>query len=216
LQDICSGDMNMMRHCRQCRADAVGLLGEDRGAEFALDKVEGLEVDYRAAMQRRAEVHAGIEAARAAKAAAPKPEGVAVVRLDALVSRKAGRPVLVAVASKGGGLINQHFGHAREFLVYEASPAGVRFIGHRRTDAYCSGDETCGEGEDALARTLRALEGCAAVLCAKIGFGPWGRLEAAGIQPNGEHAMEPIEEAVLAVYRELAAAPAAPTAQAAG
>jgi MoaA/NifB/PqqE/SkfB family radical SAM enzyme len=31
LQDACSGDMNMMRHCRQCRADAVGLLGEDRG-----------------------------------------------------------------------------------------------------------------------------------------------------------------------------------------
>jgi nitrogen fixation protein NifB len=28
LQDSCSGDMNMMRHCRQCRADAVGLLGE--------------------------------------------------------------------------------------------------------------------------------------------------------------------------------------------
>ncbi|MBW8305315.1 MAG: hypothetical protein K0M46_00320, partial [Thiobacillus sp.] len=24
LQDACSGDMNMMRHCRQCRADAVG------------------------------------------------------------------------------------------------------------------------------------------------------------------------------------------------
>jgi hypothetical protein len=30
----------MMRHCRQCRADAVGLLGEDRGAEFTLDKID--------------------------------------------------------------------------------------------------------------------------------------------------------------------------------
>ncbi|HOV04947.1 MAG TPA: nitrogenase cofactor biosynthesis protein NifB, partial [Kaistiaceae bacterium] len=35
LQDAC-GDMNMMRHCRQCRADAVGLLGEDRGQEFTM------------------------------------------------------------------------------------------------------------------------------------------------------------------------------------
>jgi nitrogen fixation protein NifB len=26
LQDRCAGEMNMMRHCRQCRADAVGLL----------------------------------------------------------------------------------------------------------------------------------------------------------------------------------------------
>ena len=40
LQDACAGDMNMMRHCRQCRADAVGLLGEDRGAEFTMDKIE--------------------------------------------------------------------------------------------------------------------------------------------------------------------------------
>ena len=30
LQDKCSGNMKMIRHCRQCRADAVGLLGEDR------------------------------------------------------------------------------------------------------------------------------------------------------------------------------------------
>jgi nitrogen fixation protein NifB len=27
--------MGLMRHCRQCRADAVGLLGEDRGEEFS-------------------------------------------------------------------------------------------------------------------------------------------------------------------------------------
>jgi nitrogen fixation protein NifB len=29
-------------------------------------------------------------------------------------------------------------------------------------------------------------------------------LEEAGIMPNGEHAMEPIEDAVAAVYREMA------------
>ena len=33
VQESCAGDMKMMRHCRQCRADAVGLLGEDRGEE---------------------------------------------------------------------------------------------------------------------------------------------------------------------------------------
>ncbi len=31
-------------------------------------------------------------------------------------------------------------------------------------------------------------------------------LEQAGIIPNGEHAMEPIEEAVMAVYKEMAKA----------
>ena len=34
LMDLCSIDARMMRHCRQCRADAIGLLGEDRSSEF--------------------------------------------------------------------------------------------------------------------------------------------------------------------------------------
>ncbi len=34
LMDICSVDVRMMRHCRQCRADAVGLLDNDRSSEF--------------------------------------------------------------------------------------------------------------------------------------------------------------------------------------
>jgi nitrogen fixation protein NifB len=109
----------------------------------------------------------------------------------------------MAVASTGGGIIDQHFGHAREFLVYEASASDVRFIGHRKVDLYCSGDATCGDGETVLAETIRALEGCEVVLCARIGFEPWGQLEAAGITPNGEHAMEPIESAIANVYREM-------------
>jgi len=35
LQEICEPKIKQMRHCRQCRADAIGLLGEDRSAEFA-------------------------------------------------------------------------------------------------------------------------------------------------------------------------------------
>jgi nitrogen fixation protein NifB len=64
----------------------------------------------------------------------------------------------------------------------------------------------CGEAKTVLSRTIKALDGCEAVLCSKIGFEPWGALEAAGIQPNGEHAMEPIEAAVQAVYAEMRAA----------
>jgi hypothetical protein len=46
VQDACMGGANLMRHCRQCRADAVGLLGEDRSDEFTLDKIEQMEVVY--------------------------------------------------------------------------------------------------------------------------------------------------------------------------
>ncbi len=34
LMDQCELDVKMMRHCRHCRADAIGLLGEDRSQEF--------------------------------------------------------------------------------------------------------------------------------------------------------------------------------------
>ncbi len=257
LQDACSGDMAMMRHCRQCRADAVGMLGEDRGAEFSVEKIEQMDIDYAAAMQRRAAVHAEIEAKRQAQRETSQQAtqtscGEVFVALDSLTRHRpaapstepnavsattsasettrlashpatprvaartassrakapadtASRPLRIAVASSGSGVINQHFGHAREFLVYEADAEDVRFMGTRRVQAYCTGDETCGEAESALAGTLRALDGCAAVLCSKIGIEPWDALEAAGIAPNGEHAMEPIETAVAAVYAELAA-----------
>ncbi len=35
LMDECSVDAKMMRHCKQCRADAIGMLSDDRSAEFA-------------------------------------------------------------------------------------------------------------------------------------------------------------------------------------
>ena len=31
----------------------------------------------------------------------------------------------MAVATRGGGVINEHFGHASEFLIYEASSRGL-------------------------------------------------------------------------------------------
>jgi len=216
LQDSCQGDMNMMRHCRQCRADAVGLLGEDRGDEFTMDKVEAMEIDYEAAMVRRAELRTKVSAeleekrnkAHAKAALPPNTQIISLHRGDATATAapEVLRPVLMAVASQGGGIINTHFGHAKEFLVYEASSNGVRLIGHRKTELYCGGDETCGEGESTLEKTIKALAGCEVVLCSKVGFEPWGMLEAAGIAPNGEHAMETIDEAVMAVWQEMAAA----------
>ncbi|HEX8979221.1 MAG TPA: nitrogenase cofactor biosynthesis protein NifB [Parasulfuritortus sp.] len=213
LQDACAGDMNMMRHCRQCRADAVGLLGEDRGQEFTMDKIEDMEIDYEAAMVKRAEVHAQIakeleikDQARRFKEEQQRAKAELVSIQGLKSDAPATRPVLMAVATKGGGVINEHFGHASEFLIYEASASGVRFIGHRKTIPYCEGGDTCGDGESALDKTIRELAGCEVVLCSKVGYEPWGPLEAAGIQPNGEHAMEAIEDAIASVYAEMRAA----------
>ena len=201
VQDACAGDMNMMRHCRQCRADAVGMLGEDRGEEFTLDKIDSLEVDYEAAMVQRAAVQKEL-LTQLNKQRTPQQSSLQEEPIRILPPSP---PVKMAVATKGGGIINQHFGHATEFLVYEASVRGVRFVGHRKVNKpYCEGGSSCGDdGETVLEAIIHQLQDCEVLLCSKVGYEPWSALEAAGIQPDGEHAMEVIEDAVMAVYREL-------------
>jgi nitrogen fixation protein NifB len=186
VQDACAGGAKMMRHCRQCRADAVGLLGQDRGQDFALARLpETIVYDaakreaYRAVVARERDDH------RQAKHAAAV----------ALRATESAARMLVAVATQGGGRVNQHFGHAREFQIYEASSAGVRFIGHRKVDAgYCGG------GEAALAGIIQALAGVAVVLCAKIGECPQEELRAAGIRTSDAFAYDYIEAAIGEYY----------------
>ncbi len=203
LQETCAGDMRVMRHCHQCRSDAVGLLGQDRSAEFDMNTVDSLKVDYEAAAARRAAVRVAIrqelEKQHAAKSNSTLVSFTPLRHPGAVATA---RPLLVALASKSGRLIDEHFGHAREFLVYEVSAAGVHFFGRRAADRYCAGLDSCGDTETVLGKTIRALQGCEVLLCAKIGIEPWEKLESAGIQPNSEHALEPIEDAVTAVYQE--------------
>jgi nitrogen fixation protein NifB len=209
LQESCAGDMTLMRHCRQCRADAVGMLDEDRSAEFTRDKVAQMEVDPPAAITQRVQLQAALEAQlRAAEEAVAGPSSVS--------KPKASAPMLIAVASRSGRFVDQHFGHADEFYVYKVSQTGAVLCERRTTAAYCTGAQTCGDGEAALERSLRALTGCRAVLAARIGLGPWERLEAAGIMPSGEYAMEPIEDAVVALYCELVQVESEAAVQAAG
>lgn len=199
LQDDCSGDMTMMRHCRQCRADAVGMLGEDRGDEFSIEKVDKMNIDYSAAMEKRKAIHSELEA----EIKANKYNLVETLVAFSDIEKSQARRVLMAVASSGKGVINQHFGHVTEFLIYEASAMDIRFVGVRKVDLYCTSSDNCGEAESHMTKIINTLEGCEAVLCSKIGFEPWGLLEEAGIQPNGEHAMEPIEQALATVYQEM-------------
>lgn len=41
MRDLCQVDLRQMYHCQQCRADAIGLLGEDRSREFTQGEVSG-------------------------------------------------------------------------------------------------------------------------------------------------------------------------------
>jgi nitrogen fixation protein NifB len=188
LQDKLSDGTKLMRHCRQCRADAVGMLGEDRGQEFMLNQLpEDLGYDptkrdtYREVVAKERGEHV---------AAKQSTEGQ--------LSGGSDVAVLVAVATKGGGRINQHFGHATEFQVYEVSGQGVRFSGVRRVDQYCQG----GFGEETtLERVIEALVGIPLVLCSKIGDCPKEGLLAAGIVATDEYAHEWIEAGIGAWYQ---------------
>jgi nitrogen fixation protein NifB len=107
--------------------------------------------------------------------------------------------VLVAVATKGGGRVNEHFGHVTEFQVFEVSAAKALFVGHRRVDQYCQG----GEGDDAqLPSVVRAINDCHAVLVAKIGACPKDELTAAGVEPVDAYVGEFIEKAALSWFND--------------
>jgi nitrogen fixation protein NifB len=190
LQDECAGEMNMMRHCRQCRADAVGMLGEDRSAEFSTAKMEKAHPAYDLAA--RAAYQAKVELERQARLAARQ------VQLAALAAERSVAKILIAVATKGGGRVNEHFGHAKEFQIYEVSASGATFIGHRRVDLYCQD----GFGaEDGLGGIIRVINDCTAVLVAKIGACPKSELRAAGIEPVEQYAHEFIEPSAIAYFQ---------------
>lgn len=191
LQDKCEGEMNMMRHCRQCRADAVGLLGEDRSAEFTTDKIMAMEADYD--LEGRKAYQTKVEEERRAKVAAKQSE------LEELAQHHSDIKLLIAVATKGSGLINEHFGHAKEFQVYELSTAGAKFVGHRRVDLYCQG----GYGEeDSLETIIRALNDCHAVFVSKIGGCPKSDLLRSGIEPVDRFSGQFIEKSAIVWFRE--------------
>ena len=191
LQDSCEGEMNMMRHCRQCRADAVGLLGEDRSAEFTTEKIMAMEVNYDSETRRA--YQAKIEGERAAKVAAKQQE------LERLAGAHSDLKLLIAVATTGSGLVNEHFGHAKEFQVYELSTAGAKFIGHRRVDLYCQGG--FGE-EDSLASIIRAINDCHAVFVAKIGGCPKAELLKAGIDAVDQYAGQFIDKSAITWFKD--------------
>jgi nitrogen fixation protein NifB len=113
------------------------------------------------------------------------------------------RTVLIAVATKGGGVVNQHFGHADEFWIYEGGKNWARLVGTRSVQRYCQGPSDCAEDEPVLDRTIRLLSDCAAVLCSKIGNGPREALAAAGI--DAVECYDLIDTAVAAEGARLAA-----------
>lgn len=138
-----------MRHCRQCRADAVGNVLNEKPVFF--------------------DGKAGIR------------EMPACGRPDAGAEGGAGEACRFAVASRNGYLVDLHFGHADDLLVYDATPSAVHFVERRKIRKYCEGTQRCESPEVRLANVLENLSDCHALLAIRIGDAPRRALEEAGI-----------------------------------
>ena len=89
--------------------------------------------------------------------------------------------MLIAVASKSGTAVDQHFGHAERFLIFDyrgGLPEQAREV---LVDKYCSFDPDHPFRHRQFDGIVKALEGCRAVVTAQIGELPKQELEKAGI-----------------------------------
>lgn len=193
VQEACGIDMKLMKHCRQCRADAVGLIGEDKSGDFsAIDiskySIEELQDIYN--IEARKESQSKIEQFRKALDEANKR-----------IEKETGETTIkVAVTSAENGLINQHFGSAKEFLVYEAGLKGVKFLQSRKIDIpYGVGVEDESNPIESIKKTLSDVH---VLLTAKIGESPKSELSKINLKVDDSFAYEPIKESIMKVTKK--------------
>ncbi len=105
----------------------------------------------------------------------------------------------VAVASKEGKAISDHFGHARLFHVYELDDHHCRLLEKRTVRHYCLGGSS---DKSAMNEILDTIQDCSVVFVAKIGEGPREKLAARGIVAVDDYAWEEIEPALMTFVHE--------------
>lgn len=84
-----------------------------------------------------------------------------------------------AICSKDGTLIDQHFGHAERFLIYDYENNEATFVESREAKKYCTGPEN-EEDDEKLQNTIELLSDCDAIICMRIGAYPLRTLKQAG------------------------------------
>jgi len=87
----------------------------------------------------------------------------------------------VAVASSDGKYVNEHFGRAKQFLVFNVTDHQCEFYELRENVPPCTGD---GHSEDQMTRTVELLADCKDVLVSRIGPGAVQALSLKGIKSH--------------------------------
>lgn len=74
----------------------------------------------------------------------------------------------IAVATKDGKVIYEHFGHCCRYSIVDIENDHYRFLEFREVEPPCNGGE---HTLDALLRAARCLEDCSYVIVGQIGMG---------------------------------------------
>jgi len=90
--------------------------------------------------------------------------------------------MLIAVASKSGTEIDQHFGHAEMFRIYKYRKGNPLQVGEAVVEKYCSFDPDHPFRHAQLNGIVEALKECKAVVTAMIGELPKQELEKHGFK----------------------------------
>lgn len=87
----------------------------------------------------------------------------------------------VAAASSDGIVINQHFGRADTFYIYEVAEAGnYRFLETRTVTPVCNGGN---HSDKELRENISKFKDCKYILVSRIGMGAANIVEQSGIIP---------------------------------
>jgi nitrogen fixation protein NifX len=110
--------------------------------------------------------------------------------------------VKIAFASNDRRLVNQHFGAAEAFAIYEMSETDTNLV------EVAEFIETAMDGhEGKLAAKIELLEGCAAVYCNAAGASAIQQLLAKGIQPMRVDEGSLIEELLGCLQKSMTSEP---------
>jgi predicted Fe-Mo cluster-binding NifX family protein len=117
------------------------------------------------------------------------------------LSRMTDISLKIAVASKEGLAVSEHFGHAKHFRIYQVAPGVCEFLESRDVEHYCHGQHG---SESALAGILLTINDCNAVFVARIGDGPAEKLQAIGVTAVADYAYQAVEESLLDYIQRVA------------
>jgi predicted Fe-Mo cluster-binding NifX family protein len=89
----------------------------------------------------------------------------------------------VAIVSTDGINVNEHFGRADRFLIYEIDSTHSTLLAAPKAEPLSVGDPDHPFDKARFDAVLKALSGCKRVYCTRIGERPTAELKKNGIEP---------------------------------